>query len=89
VSTIDLNQPPPGHKFSVAVEKEETPAEAKVRLGKDVALFAFSLMFFSVIAGLCLYIVAFSTTSGAEEKKWAQTVLGAAAGGLLGFVLKK
>jgi len=33
-NSIDLNNPPPNHKFSVSVEREETDGERNVRLFK-------------------------------------------------------
>ncbi len=36
MSSIDLNSPPPGHEFSVSVERVETDGERYVRLFKDV-----------------------------------------------------
>jgi len=31
VNSIDLNNPPPGHRYSVTIDREETGAELKVR----------------------------------------------------------
>jgi hypothetical protein len=53
LSTIDLNAPPPNHKFRVSVEREETEGERKVRLFKDVALFVVALLFVSLVVWLC------------------------------------
>jgi hypothetical protein len=39
VNQIDLNTPPPGHQYSVSVEREETDGERRVRLFKEVILF--------------------------------------------------
>ncbi len=39
MSSIDLSNPPPNHKYSVSIEREETDGERRVRLFKDVALF--------------------------------------------------
>ena len=36
MSSIDLNSPPPNHKFSVSIDREETEGERRVRLFKDV-----------------------------------------------------
>lgn len=89
MSTIDLNQPPAGHKFDVSIEKEESAGEIKVRLFKEVTLFVVALMMLGAIVAYCFYITAFSAVSTADEKKWAMTVLGAAGGGLLGYLVKK
>jgi hypothetical protein len=55
MSSIDLNSPPPGHEFSVSVERVETNGERYVRLFKDVVLFVTALVFVSLIVWLCFH----------------------------------
>ncbi len=88
MSTIDLNSPPPNHKFSVSVEREETAGERQVRLFKDVALFLVAVAFVVLIAWLC-YSTLTSASATADEKKWAMSVLSAAAGGIIGYLVRK
>jgi len=88
VSTIDLNSPPPNHKFSVTIDREETGADRRVRLFKDVALFLVAVSFVVLIAWLC-YSTLLSTTATADEKKWAMSVLSAATGGIIGYLVRK
>jgi hypothetical protein len=88
VSTIDLNSPPPNHKFSVSVEREETGGERGVRLFKDMALFVVAIGFVVLIVWLCYSTLA-SSTAAAEEKKWAMSVLSAATGGIVGYLVRK
>ncbi len=88
MSTIDLNSPPPNHKFSVSVDREETGAERNVRLFKDVVLFLVAVGFVALIVWLC-YSTLVSTTAAAEEKKWAMSVLSAATGGIIGYLLRR
>lgn len=88
MSTIDLNAPPPNHKFSVSVEREETAGERKVRLFKDVSLFLVAIVFVVLIAWLC-FSTLLSPGATAEEKKWAMSVLSAAAGGIIGYLIRK
>jgi hypothetical protein len=88
LSTIDLNKPPPNHSFSVALEREETPAEQGVRLFKDVALFLVAIAFVSSIAVVCYRTLA-SATATADEKKWAMSVLSGATGGIVGYLIRK
>lgn len=88
MNRIDLNQPPPNHTFSVSVNREETDGERQVRLFKDVALFVVALGFVIMIAGLC-YSTLYSATASAEEKKWAMSILSAATGGLIGYLIRK
>ena len=87
-SNIDLNSPPPNHKFSVSVEREEAREELRVRLFKEVALFVVALGFVVLIAWLCLDTLRSATATG-DEKKWAMSVLSAAAGGIVGFLVRK
>ncbi|MCM0018802.1 MAG: hypothetical protein NBV67_02310 [Tagaea sp.] len=49
MSTIDLNNPPPNHNYNVKVEREETLGERRVRLFKDVVLFAVAVGVFLLI----------------------------------------
>lgn len=88
MSTIDLNSPPPNHKYSVSVEREETAGERKVRLFKDVALFVVAVGFVVMVVWLC-YGTLSSGTASAEEKKWAMSVLSAATGGIIGYLVRK
>lgn len=88
MSTIDLNAPPPNHKFSVSVEREETTGERNVRLFKDVARFLVAITFVMLIAWLC-YTTLTSPVAAAEEKKWAMSVISAAAGGVIGYLVRK
>ena len=88
MSRIDLNAPPPNHKFSVSVEREETAGERHVRLFKDVALFLVGIGFVILIAWLC-YSTLTSPVSSAEEKKWAMSLLSAAAGGIVGYLVRR
>lgn len=88
MSTIDLNAPPPNHKFNVSVEREETDGERRVRLFKDVALFVVALGFVALVVWLCFSTLT-STTASADEKKWAMSVLSAAAGGIIGYLVRK
>ena len=88
MSTIDLNTPPPNHKFSVSVEREETAGERHVRLFKDVALFLLAISFVILIGWLC-YSTLISLSASAEEKKWAMSILSASAGGMIGYLVRK
>lgn len=88
MSTIDLNNPPPNHKYSVSVDREETIAERGVRLFKDVAVFLLAGAFVVIITYYS-YTTLTSSTASAEEKKWAMSVLSAAAAGLIGYLVRK
>jgi hypothetical protein len=88
LSTLDFNAPPPNHKVSVSVEREETSSERNVRLFKDVAIFLVAIAFVVLIAVLC-YSTLSSPSAAAEEKKWAMSVLSAATGGIIGYLVRK
>ena len=88
MSSIDLNSPPPGHEFSVSVERVETNGERYVHLFKDVVLFVTALVFVSLIVWLCFHTLD-ATDSSPDAKRWAQSVLSAATGGLIGYLIKK
>ncbi|MGO9675192.1 MAG: hypothetical protein ACLPSF_13675 [Methylocella sp.] len=88
MNAIDLDSPPPNHKYSVSIEREETEWEQYVRLFKDVALFVVAVGFVILIVSLC-YETLSSSAASAEEKKWAMSVLSAATGGIVGYLLRK
>ena len=88
MNTIDLDSPPPNHKYSVSVEREETTGERYVRLFKDVALFVVAIGFVMLVVWLC-YSTLSSSAASAEEKKWAMSVLSAATGGIIGYLVRK
>lgn len=88
MSVIDLNTPPPDHNFSIKVERVETAGERTVRLFKDLVLFLTAIAFVSLIAWLCFHALLSDATS-ADEKKWAMSILSAAAGGLIGYLIRK
>jgi hypothetical protein len=88
VSTIDLNNPPPGHRYRVLVDKEETVAERAVRLTKDLGVFLVAVVFVGGIYWLA-YATVISATAETEEKKWAMSVLSAGAAGLVGYLVRK
>jgi hypothetical protein len=88
VSQIDLNNPPPNHKYTVSIDREETTGERGVRLFKDVALFLIAAGFVVAIAVFCYQTMA-STTAAADEKKWAMSILSAATAGLIGYLIRK
>jgi hypothetical protein len=88
VSTIDLNNPPPNHRYKVMVDRKKTDTERCVRLGKEVVVFSLAAVFVCVI-----YWLAFNTATNpatqVDEKKWALSVLSAGAAGLVGYLVRK
>lgn len=88
MSTIDLSSPPPNHQFSVSVEKEESTAERNVRLFKDVVIFLVAIVFVCILFWLC-YETLQDEKASADAKKWAMSVLSAAAGGMVGYLVRK
>ncbi len=88
MTTIDLDKPPPDHKLSVSIERVETVADRRVRLFKDLILFLAALTFVSLIVWLCYQTLA-SSAASPEEKKWAMSVLSAASGGVIGYLIRR
>jgi hypothetical protein len=88
LNIIDLDSPPPNHQYSVSVEREETSGERAVRLFKDIALFCTALGFVILVVWLCVSTLIASTAS-ADEKKWAMSVLSAATGGIIGYLVRR
>lgn len=70
------------------MEREETRGERLVRLFKDVTLFAVAVGFVVLIVWLC-YSTLVASPAGADEKKWAMSVLSAATGGIIGYLVRK
>lgn len=88
MSTIDLNNPPPNHTDGVAIEGQETTAERRVRLFKDLALFVAALGFVILIVALC-HDTLISPHASPEEQKWAMSVLSGATGGIVGYLIRR
>ncbi len=88
MSSIDLSTPPAGHEFKVNIDRSETPGERSVRLFKELALFVLAVAFVILIAWLCLDTLR-SAGAGPDEKRWAMSVLSAATGGIVGYLVRK
>lgn len=88
MSTIDLDKPPPDHKLPIPIERVETAADQLARLFEDLVLFLAALTFVSLIVWLCYQTLA-SNAASPEEKKWAMSVLSAAAGGVIGYLIRR
>ncbi|NKC14978.1 MAG: hypothetical protein GKR94_23155 [Gammaproteobacteria bacterium] len=88
MSQIDLNSPPAGHNYSVSIDREETNNEMHVRLFKEIVIFIVAIAFVVIIAWICLSTLQ-DAHSTPEAKKWAMSILSAATGGILGYLLKK
>ena len=87
-ATYDLSATPPGHTYTATVKPEETSRDAWARVIKDFVLFFAALAFLGVLALICFNTVQ-SQVATAEEKKWAMSFLTGAAGGLVGYLIKK
>ena len=87
MSIIDLNNPPHDHQFSLSVKPEETNGERSVRLVKDLGLFFFAMALVAVIMWICVDTL--QSPASADEKKWAMSILTSAAGGIIGYLIRK
>jgi heme/copper-type cytochrome/quinol oxidase subunit 4 len=85
---FDFKTPPSDHKYKFSVEPNEATADRNVRLFKDVVVFLLAVGFVLLIVWLCITTVV-SSSAQAEEKKWAMSILSAAAGGLIGYLIRK
>jgi hypothetical protein len=85
---LDLQSPSADHKYKFSVEPNEATADRNVRLFKDVVVFLLAVGFVLLIVWLCVSTVV-SASAQAEEKKWAMSILSAAAGGLIGYRIRK
>lgn len=88
MSVIDLNAPPVSHNYTVLVKPDEERGEAAVRIFKDVVLFLVGIGFVGCVGWICLEAI-ISDTSCADEKRWAQSVISAATGGIIGYLVWK
>ena len=88
MTTLNFGAPPDNHKFSIAVSPVEPQADRMVRLAKDFIFFLFALG----LVGTVLWLSVRTTLdagASADEKKWAMSVLSAAAGGVIGWLVKR
>lgn len=85
---IDFQNPPADHKYKFSFEPNEATADRNVRLFKDVVVFLLAVGFVLLIVWLCVSTV-WSASAQAEEKKWAMSILSAAAGGIIGYLIRK
>jgi zona occludens toxin (predicted ATPase) len=86
VSNLDLNSLPPD--LQATLTKKETDGERRVRLFKDVAVFAFALVILMAAFVWSAWAI-ISAAADADEKHVAQTVLVAIVSGLVGYLLKR
>ena len=89
MSTIDLNAPLPTTSSASRSNGRRGTAKRNVRLFKEVLLFLVAICFVVAIAIVCFRTVWSGTTSSADEKKWAMSVLSAAAGGIVGYLVER
>jgi hypothetical protein len=85
---VDLNKTPAGHSFKLTVDRDETRGERSVRLGKEVALFVMAIVFVSLVIWLCVRTL-LAAESSADDRKWAMSILTAATGGMIGYLVRR
>lgn len=88
MTKIDFSETPQNHSYTIKLEKEEDPSDAWVRRFKEVTIFLLAIGSVVLIATLCVNTLS-SPSASAEEKKWAMSIITAAAGGIIGYLLKK
>ncbi|MFC0633488.1 hypothetical protein [Brevundimonas balnearis] len=85
---IDLNNPPQGQTYNLALERIESDDDRRVRLFKEVALFCCGLVATMVVLGLALAVTV-SEQASPDDRKWAMALPSAAFGAILGYLLKR
>ncbi len=88
MSTVDLNDPPPGQRFNFAIETQETAGEHAVRLFKDVALFLLAIGFVCLLVTLC-YRTLTSASASPDAQKWAMSIFSLLGGGIVGYLVPR
>ena len=86
---LDLNSPAEGHKMDVSITPIESDGERRLRIFKDFVVFILAVAACSAILAYASYTVAFDGTATEGTKRWAMSIISAAVGGLLGYLLKK
>ncbi len=86
MSNLDLNTLPPD--LLATLTKKETDGERRVRLLKDMAVFAFALIVLGA-AFLWSADITLDHAASPDDKHTAQTIIAALVGGLIGYLLKK
>jgi len=71
-----------------AIECEERGADPFVRLFNEVVLFLVAIGFVVLIVSLC-YKTMTSPSATPDEKKWAMSLISAAAGGIIWYLVKR
>jgi len=86
LSNLDLNNLP--SELLATLTKKETDGERRVRLGKDVAVFALAIVVL-VLAITWSGWITLEPSADLGDKSTAKTIITAIVGGLLGYLLKK
>jgi hypothetical protein len=86
---IDLNNPPANHRVDLSLSPEETPGERQLRLWKDGTVFYTAWLACVLIVGYAAWTAVGAPDIDADTKRWAMSIVSAAAGGLLGFLVRK
>ena len=87
-SLIDLNTLAQAGRYELSVKSPEDPDDARHHRRKDLLLVSVALLGLCVIGFFCLWVLMSSTTS-ADDKKWAQSVLTAIVAGFIGYLTGK
>jgi hypothetical protein len=86
LSLIDLNNLPPDVQATIG--RKETDGERRVRLVKDLIVFTLAIILLIIVVAYSLDVLLAATTT-ASDKRWAQSIISAIAGGVIGYLLRR
>jgi uncharacterized membrane protein len=70
------------------IGRKETDGERRVRLVKDVIVFGLAIILLVIVVGYSLDVL-LAATATAADKRWAQSIISAIAGGVIGYLLRR
>lgn len=86
MSLIDLNNLP--SDVQATIGRKETDGERRVRLVKDLVVFTLAIVLMVIVVAYSLDILLAATATSAD-KRWAQSIISAIAGGVIGYLLRR
>ena len=82
---VEIGRLPGGH--DITVKPSEREDERRVRLNKELTVFRVGLAMLLAVFALSLYLLLAAPTP--DDRRWAQSVVSALVGGVLGYLFKR